>query len=197
MATETFTFEQFKASLPALGVSKTVPLRITLHWTASATRPTGNDLVHYHWLLDGEGGIHPGKPMRLNCPRRQPGYAAHTNQANTNNIGVALCGMFDASEEKCKAGEFGKHAFTGAAWGMAARLVACLCAKYGIPVKAERVLGHSEWRTLLGVKQAGKWDVTCIPHLGLKAGMPTTNGHALAMDTFRTQVLKELAALNT
>ena len=35
--------------------------RIICHWTAGAYRPSENDGLHYHILIDGDGVLHHGE----------------------------------------------------------------------------------------------------------------------------------------
>lgn len=178
------------ALLPGLSPSKKIPIRATLHWTGGSFRPTGEDSTHYHFLIDfvdGEAHVRQGVDLRLNCPKAVAGYAAHTRGANSNNIGLALCGMWQSSEAECNEGRFGKYPIQAEQVEAAALLAAIIAKRYGIPVEANRVLGHSEWRTLLGVPQAGKWDVTCLPHMLITPDQ-IKDGRAEAMDFFRDKV---------
>lgn len=186
------SLKEFMQKLPDLRSNPTTPLRITLHWTGGGLRPTGNDMIHYHYLIDGQGGIHQGADIRSSCPIRKSTYAAHTAQCNSNNIGVALCGMHDATEGNCRAGNFGKHALTEASFTSAIAVCAGLCKRYSIPVSETRLLGHSEWQSILGKQQRGKWDVTCIPHRDIRPGENLEDGRAPAMRWFRGEVLKLL-----
>lgn len=68
--------------------------RIIYHWTAGTYSPNTQDLLHYHYLIDGKGVIHHGVygvDDNKNC--LDGVYAAHTGGGNTGSIGIAFCGM--------------------------------------------------------------------------------------------------------
>lgn len=172
--------------LPPLAPTVRTPRRITLHWTAGAYDPSALELKHYHWLIDGDGDIRAGVDMRLNCPRIQPGYAAHTGRANTNNVGVAICAMAEASQ-----GHYGRYPIKAQQVEAACDLIADLCRTYGIDNTPRRVLGHCEWTTILDVPQSGKWDVGVIPHAGI-TWKRLPDGTVAAMNYIRALVAQRL-----
>ena len=65
---------------------------IILHWTAGNYKPCSTDLLHYHYIIDGEGNISKGKYApedNLNCGDGR--YAMHCGGGNTGRIGLAIC----------------------------------------------------------------------------------------------------------
>ncbi|HYF35455.1 MAG TPA: N-acetylmuramoyl-L-alanine amidase [Prosthecobacter sp.] len=140
--------------------------KITVHWTGGGPKPNSTDKQHYHYLVSQDKAIHSGvfKPQaNIPGPRGliNGTYAAHCGGGNSNNIGVALCGMrgytgpahvgdYPIRRQQCEA-----------AW----ELVANLCMQYGIAVTPETVMTHAEF----GLKHpdtesAGKVDITWLPH---------------------------------
>lgn len=80
--------------------------RIINHWTAGQYNPNQEDLHHYHYLIDGDGGVHKGVyPIQANDNCKDGEYAAHTGGGNTKRIGIALCGMLGFKNHK-NAGKF-------------------------------------------------------------------------------------------
>ena len=75
--------------------------RVICHWTAGRHRANGLDRQHYHILIEGDGRLVRGVPtIDLNAEPVKPGYAAHTRNCNGGSIGVALCGMVGAREDR-------------------------------------------------------------------------------------------------
>lgn len=155
---------------------------IVFHWTAGASKASGLDRTHYHFLVQGDGTIVPGthKPeANINCADRD--YAAHTLGANTGRIGVAACGMMGAVERPFNAGPAPIN------WpqiNALCGLLAHLCRTYGIPVTRQTVLSHAEVQPTLGIKQKGKWDIAWLPGMAA-VGNPVEIG-----DRIRADVLK-------
>jgi hypothetical protein len=48
-------------------------------------------------------------------------------------------------------------------WDGMCRGIAQLCQFYDIPVTSRTVLSHAEVQVTLGIKQAGKWDISRLP----------------------------------
>lgn len=159
------------AAKPEPGVAATVPLdwmppatmaRIIVHWTGGRHEPNAGDVERYHILIKGDGTLVRGKPsIKLN-ERIEPGkpYAAHTANANTGSIGVALCGMFQAQEVPF---DPGPEPITPESWAVLIRVVADLCRVYAVPVGPKTVLSHAEVQANLGIRQANKWDIARLP----------------------------------
>lgn len=155
---------------------------IVFHWTAGGPKASHLDRQHYHFIVQQDGSIIPGDhPPEDNLNTRDGDYAAHTLNANTGRIGVAMCGMMGAQERPFKAG--------GApiTWGQVnalCGLLADLCRRYSIPVTRQTVLSHAEVQPTLGIAQRGKWDVAWLPGMAA-VGAPVEIG-----DRIRADVLK-------
>lgn len=135
--------------------------RIIIHWTAGGGRSSSADREHYHKLIEYDGAVVDGtEEIADNMVTSDGDYAAHTRNLNTGSIGVALCGMKGATEYPFQPGD---APLTEKQFRAAAALVADLCRQYAIPVTGRTVLTHAEVEPTLGVKQAGKWDISRIP----------------------------------
>ena len=134
------------------------PQRITLHWTGGSYTPSSLDAEHYQFLIDGDGTVFEGKHSVADQDSTASNYAAHTSQFNTKNIGIALCGMAGSHE----GGDFGKYPITMAQWDAAINLCAFLCEGYDIDPDEQHLASHCEIERIHGVKQSGKWDVSCL-----------------------------------
>lgn len=160
--------------------------RVILHWTAGTNVVSAVDRRHYHRIVDGEGVVFAGVwPIEAN-ERIWPGpvrYAAHALNCNTGSIGVALAGMLGARENPFSAG---LHPINQIQLRAAARLVAELCGRYGIPVTPRTVLTHAELEPTLGIAQRGKWDMTRLPW------RPDLVGHRAVGDHIRALVAAEM-----
>jgi hypothetical protein len=162
-------------SAPATGL-----VRIILHWTAGTHVVSETDRSHYHFIVGGDGSVIEGKHKpEANISTSDGAYAAHTRGCNTGSIGVAVAGMFGATEQPFNAGGFPIRQVQVDAL---VRLVADLCRKYGIPVTPRTVLSHAEVQPTLGITQAGKWDISWLPGMTLP-GNPVTVG-----DTIRHRI---------
>lgn len=162
--------------------------RIILHWTAGAHSPSGLDLTHYHFIVDGKGQIHSGKfPVSANAGNLTSGqYAAHTLNLNTQSIGIAVAAMAGAKESPLNVG---KAPITQVQLDAFVKLAAKLAKQYAIPVTRQTVLTHAEVQPTLGVKQKGKWDITWLPGYGKKPPIE-------AGDILRNMIQHELVGLN-
>lgn len=160
--------------------------RIIVHWTAGGGRASDLDREHYHRLVEWDGNIVAGtKTPEDNIVASDGDYAGHTRNLNTGSIGVALCGMRGAKEFPF---DPGPTPINEKQWRAAAVLVADLCRTYGIPVTGRTVLTHAEVEPVLGVKQAGKWDIARIPW------KPSLVGAVPVGDDFRDLVRSVLGA---
>lgn len=157
---------------------------IVFHWTAGTGKASTLDKEHYHYMVQNDGTIVPGKHApEANINTSDGVYAAHTLNANTGRIGVALCGMMGAVERPLL---WGPAPIT---WGQINALVgllADLCRRYSIPVTRQTVLSHAEVQPTLGIKQRGKWDVSVLP------GMTSTADPVMIGDRIRADVLKHM-----
>lgn len=142
--------------LPAVPMS-----RVHLHWTAGHHQPNPVDLRAYHFLVTGKPEVVRGVPsIALNSGSLKSGYAAHTLNANTNAIGLSICGMAGAVESPF---DPGRAPFTEAQFRHSAKACAVLCEAYGIPVSRRTTLSHAEVEPTLGIAQRWKWDITRLP----------------------------------
>jgi len=135
--------------------------RIIFHWTAGGAEASALDRKHYHLLIEADGNLVRGDlPIDANAGPIRGNYAAHTRNANTGAIGVALCGMHKAQERPF---DPGPKPITKDQWDALVDLLATLCRRYGIAPKADAVLSHAEVEPVLGIKQRGKWDIARLP----------------------------------
>jgi N-acetyl-anhydromuramyl-L-alanine amidase AmpD len=134
--------------------------RIICHWTGGGYRATGLDRSHYHILIEGDGALVRGSFSIADNVRLTGAYAKHTRGCNQNSIGVAVCCMFQAQERPFRPGRF---PMTESQFLRMAAVVAELCARYGIPVTEQTVLGHGEVQATLGILQEAKWDPLVLP----------------------------------
>jgi len=150
-----------------------------MHWTAGGAKASALDRDHYHYLVQQDGQIIPGvyKPED-NISTSDGRYAAHTKDANTGCIGVALCGMRGAAERPFLPGP---APITWLQIGVFCGLVADLCIRYSIPVTRLTVLSHAEVQPTLGIKQRGKWDIAWLPGMA-SVGNPVEIGDRLRHD---------------
>jgi hypothetical protein len=132
--------------------------RVIVHWTGGGNYPSAVDAEHYHLLVDRVGGLHRGEhSIADNLVTEDDDYAAHTRGLNRRSVGLALCGMADASAAPFAPGPFPLRA---AQWNAALWAAADLCRRYRIPADERHLLMHCEVARFLGVPQSGKWDVS-------------------------------------
>lgn len=134
--------------------------RIILHWSAGAYDPNATDLEHYHFVIDKDGVVKPGKYKpedNLNCYDGK--YAAHTGGGNTGSIGVAYCGMYVPKNIPVTQT---KYPLTTKQVEAGFKLCAELCKKYNIPIN--NVMTHYEFGKLHPkTTSAGKIDIIHLP----------------------------------
>lgn len=158
--------------------------RIIFHWTAGPYSPSGTDREHYHILIDGEGRVSRGDHSIPDNIRTGDGdYAAHVRGANTGSIGITVCCMYRARERPFDAGPY---PLLPGQWNNLIRGCADLCEAYGISPAKETLLGHHEVERVLGIKQAGKWDVS-------RTSFPRAPGYKTTGDELRGRVARLLA----
>ena len=135
--------------------------RIIIHWTAGTHKVSATDRKHYHFIIDGDGGMALGnmKPED-NLNTSDGSYAAHTRGANTGAIGIAVAAMHGAQERPFKTGNY---PITEKQVSALVAQCARLALQYGIPVRRNTILTHAEVERTLGIKQAGKWDIVWLP----------------------------------
>ncbi len=136
-------------------------MRLIVHWTGGGNYPSAVDAEHYHVMVDRVGGLHRGEhSIADNVATDDDDYAAHTRALNRGSIGLALCGMADASAAPFAPGPF---PLKQAQWNAALWAAADLCRHYRIPADERHLLMHCEVGRFLGVAQRGKWDVSRLP----------------------------------
>lgn len=151
-------------------------VRIIWHWTAGTHVVSSTDKEHYHFIIGGDGGCVTGRHSpQANVSTSDGAYAAHTRNCNAGSIGVAVAGMYGATEQPFSAGQY---PIRDVQVDALVRLTADLCRKYGIPVTPRTVLSHAEVEPTLGIAQAGKWDVSWLPGMTLPSD-PVTVGDTL------------------
>lgn len=137
---------------------------IVYHWTAGNYTPCQDDLEHYHFIIDSNGGVHTGKYSpkdNLNCINGN--YAAHVGGGNTGRIGISICCRKDLNtpptqkqiEAMCKKG-------------------AECCRQYGLQPKD--CLTHAEFgQAHPKTTSFGKIDINSIPYEKLNGIEPCAN----------------------
>jgi len=148
---------------------------IVIHWTAGGKNASPLDQEHYHFLVTQDPSFIKGVyRIADNDSTGDHRYAAHTKGCNTRFVGVSLCGMRNAVFHPFSAGP---NPITEKQLEAACLLVAEICRKYSIPVKATTVLTHAEVQANLGIKQNGKWDIARLPWTGKIVGAKACGDH--------------------
>lgn len=161
--------------------------RIHLHWTGGADGLNAIETDSYHFIIARDGKIYKGQDEpEDNIPPLKNPYAAHTLNANSNAIGVALDAMGGANEKPFRTG---KYPITEIQVESLVNFVATLCKKYGIAVTRQTVLTHAEIQRTLGIKQNNKWDITWLP------GMVDTKDAIVIGDILRQRIQASLNKL--
>ena len=137
----------------------------------------------YHFLVEQTGKVVRGNHSpEANRRPLGPVYAEHCGGMNSDNIGIALCGMAGAQERPFAPGF---SPITIASYNKAVILAADLCETYGIAVTRRTVFLHSEVRPRFG-RGVYKWDVNWLP------GMTAPGDPVMMGDAFRARVASEL-----
>ena len=151
--------------------------RIHWHWTAGGASVTDHERDSYNFLVQVDGtvieGMHP--PEAQLPPLRTGAYAAHTLNANSNAIGIAMDAMAGAIERPFNLGSL---PLTEVQVEATMKLTAQLARRYDLRVKRDTMLSHAEVQPTLGIKQNGKWDIAWIPGMD-KPGDPVAVGDVL------------------
>ena|SRR2546425_1659655 len=129
--------------------------RVVMHWTAGGPSPSFFERLHYHFLIDREGVVHRG---RFPVGRWPP----HTRRLNTGSIGIALCGMAQATPAPLRVGP---SPITAAQLEALPVIAAQVLGRYGLPVTEQTLLSHCEVPRVYGRPQRGKWDIAWVPGL--------------------------------
>lgn len=140
--------------------------RIIIHWTAGTGKANAVDKQHYHYIIERDGNIVPGKfPVHANevCKEDLKGnvlYAAHCGGGNTGSIGVGLCGMAGYKSSKA----VGKYPLTAVQVERAFKLIAELSKQYNILINPQTVMTHYEFgKKNPKTSSAGKIDIVYLP----------------------------------
>lgn len=166
--------------------------RIHMHWTAGADGIIPIESDHYNFIVDRNGKVHDGEhppehQTPTNVKKGSKFYAAHTLNANSNAIGIAMDAMALAEERPFKAG---KYPITPVQVEAFCKFIAYLCKRYDIPVTRGTVLTHAEVQGTLGIKQKNKWDITWLP------GMAEPQPPVFVGDILRSKVSGYVNMLN-
>lgn len=155
--------------------------RIILHHTGGSHKPNSVDILHYHFIVDGDGKVHTGKfPVSANAPGKSlksGTYAAHTSMLNTGSIGISAASM--SGNPPWNNPFASPHFPTLQQMESMLEFVATLSEQYGIPVTRKTILSHAEVEITLGVRQAGKWDFDYDPFGVLATRDPIAIGDML------------------
>lgn len=112
------------------------------HWTAGKYHQF---LPHYHFCIDEDGSVHQN--MDLFEKNRiiwvDSDGIGHTWKRNTGRIGIAVCAMYKASENK-----YGKYPYTEKQLESMCALNAKLADKYNVDIG--EIKTHSEWAEVDG-----------------------------------------------
>jgi len=142
--------------------------RIILHWSGGASKPNQTDLLHYHFVVDSDGKVSPGKfkpednEVCKNDANNNALYAQHCGGGNTGSIGIALCGMYGFKGLSC----LGKYQLTKVQCEASFKLAAELCKKYNLDLsKADTIQTHYGFgKRHPNTSSAGKVDIIWLPH---------------------------------
>lgn len=129
------------------------------HWTAGTYNPCADDILAYHYLVDGTGQIFKGKYKIEDNDNCYDGkYAMHCGGGNTGCIGIAMCSMaeFDLKNKKTK------YPITPKQYESFCALAAYLSINYGIPNINTRIFTHAEFDKRKA-KPEGKIDILYLP----------------------------------
>jgi hypothetical protein len=132
-----------------------------LHWTAGDYRTV---YPSYHVCIARDAADRPiaiaTHDLRANMRDTRSGsepYAAHTSGRNSFAIGIAICGMRDATPQ-----DFGPFPLRADAIALCCQTAARLALAYDIPIDPEHVATHAEHAVADGYFGCGedeRWDV--------------------------------------
>jgi hypothetical protein len=135
--------------------------RIVLHWTAGDYR-TVYPSYHFCIALDSSDrpiavATHDLRANMRDVSARSEPYAAHTSGRNSYAIGLAICGMRDATPH-----DFGRFPIRADMLALFCATAARLADAYEIPIDAEHIATHAEHAVTDGYFGSGedeRWDV--------------------------------------
>lgn len=164
-----------------LGPSTQKVERIIVHWTAGSYVVSALDKMHYHFVIDRDGIVHPGHHrVAANMRPITRDYAAHTYMLNTGSIGIAVACMAGATQSNP-----GRYPMTRAQWNTMIELTAIAAKHFNLPVSSATVLGHHEVASVYGIDQGGKWDPGMLPW---SSGTPRSAVARAFRDAVRTKM---------
>lgn len=157
--------------------------RIHWHWTAGAPGVNPKEADSYNFIITWpDGEVIECVPVERQKPPLVNGaYAAHTKDANSWAIGIAVDAMADAQERPFSAGNY---PITQKQIDALVKLSRDLGRQYGIPVTRQTMLSHAEVQKTLGIRQNAKWDITWLP------GMDAPGDAVAVGDMLRAMVRK-------
>lgn len=133
--------------------------KLCAHWTAGTYNPCADDILAYHYLVDGTGKIFKGKYTIEDNDNCYDGkYAMHCGGGNTECIGIAVCAMakFDLKNKKTE------YPITQTQYESFCALAAYLSINYGIPNINTRIFTHAEFDKKKAEPE-GKIDILYLP----------------------------------
>lgn len=139
--------------------------RLVFHWSGGSYLSSGEDLEHYHFLVNREGKVISGKyTPEDNVSCFDGRYAKHTGGGNTGSIGVAFLGMYGFKNFKKQ----GKYPLTRRQCESGFNFAAKLCNKYKIDV--DNLITHYEFGLQHPESESkGKIDIIHLhPYPGIK-----------------------------
>ncbi len=134
-----------------------------LHWTGGDYEET---FAAYHYCIALRDGVpvaietHDPAANARDVRACDGAYAAHVADRNSHALGVAVCGMRDATPQ-----DFGTFALRDDMLEAACALVARLCGAHGIPIDAAHVRTHAEAALddgYFGSGQQERWDIARV-----------------------------------
>ena len=144
--------------------NKQMKRKVIIHWTGGTLIPNDTDREHYHYLVgykDGKPFVEKGKYTVEDNDNCYDGkYAQHCGGGNTGAIGIAICGMHEFKGRN----NIGNYPFTQAQYDKTCRLIAEVCRKYNILIRANNVMTHYEFgKKNPKTSSYGKIDITFLP----------------------------------
>lgn len=92
--------------------------------------------VGYHFFVTTDGRLWEAREARF--------LGAHVGSNNDNNVGIVFVGCFTPGDATCEQADFGPTTPPEVMIQAGGRMIGLLSTEYGIPVDAQRVLGHRD-----------------------------------------------------
>jgi hypothetical protein len=150
------------SQLPRLPAGKKL-FGVVWHWTGGKHKANSLDVLHYTWIVNGDGTITPGVSATRNFHPCPANYGAHTRNLNSGWLAISLSCLGGKGTNEDNQG---KWPMTKAQADMMVAMSAQLARHYNIPVQRPSrtdkrgFLSHAEVQGALGIAQDGKWDFT-------------------------------------